>query len=61
MGRLCVPCDSQLKEAIFDQVDRSKFSIHQGSRKMHRDLRRMYWWKSMKHEVSEYVARCYTY
>ena len=42
MGRLCVPCDSQLKEDIFDQAHRSKLSIHPGSTKMYRDLRRIY-------------------
>ena len=27
---------------------------------MYKDLRMMYWWKGMKREVAEYVARCYT-
>ena len=60
MCRLHVPCDSQLKEEIFDQSHRSKFSIHLGNTKMYIDLRRMYWGKGMKREVAEYVARCYT-
>ena len=42
MGRLCVPCDAQLKEDIFDEAHRSRFSIHPGGTKMYRDLRRMY-------------------
>jgi hypothetical protein len=52
--------DAQLKEEIFDQAHNSRFSIHPGSTKMYKDLRRMYWWKGMKREVAEYVARCYT-
>ena len=55
-----MPCDSQLKEEIFDLAHRSKFSIHPGSMKMYKDVRRMYWWRGMKQEVDEYVARCYT-
>ena len=55
-----MPCDAQLKEEIFDQAHRSRFSIHPGGTKMYRDLMRMYWWKGMKREVAEYVARCYT-
>ena len=57
MVRLYVPCDSQLKEEIFDQAHCSKLSIHLGNTKMYRDLWRMYWWKGMKREVAEYVAR----
>ena len=60
LGRLCVPCDAQLKEEIFDQAHKSRFSIHPGGTKMYRDLRRMSWWKGMKREVAEYVARSYT-
>ena len=60
MGRLCVPCDAQLKEEIFDQAHRSKFLTHPGCTKMYRDMRRMYWWKGMKREVAKYVVRCYT-
>ena len=55
-----MPYDSQLKEEISNQAHCSKFSIHPGSTKMYRDVRRMYWWKGMKREVAEYVARCYT-
>ena len=55
LGRLCVSCDAQLKEEIFDQAHRSRFSIHPGGTKMYRDLRRIYWWKGMKREVAMYV------
>ena len=58
MGRLCIPIDAKLKEEIFDAAHRSKFAIHLGSTKMYRDVRRMYWWRGLKKEVADYVARC---
>ena len=37
---------------------RSKFSIHPGSNKMYRDMKRQYWWKGMKKDVARYVLKC---
>ena len=53
-------CDAKLNEEVFDAAHRSKFVIHLGNTKMYRDVRRMYWWRGLKREVDDYVARCYT-
>ena len=42
-GRLCVPNDDQVREEVLGECHRSKFSIHPGSTKMYRDMKRQYW------------------
>ncbi|KAA3477884.1 ty3-gypsy retrotransposon protein [Gossypium australe] len=33
-------------------------SVHPGSTKMYNDLKKWYWWPSMKKDISEFVSRC---
>ncbi|KAG7588696.1 Zinc finger CCHC-type [Arabidopsis suecica] len=59
-GRVCVPNDKELKEEILKEAHQSKFSIHPGSSKMYRDLKRYYHWVGMKKDVAAWVAKCST-
>ncbi|KAA3483519.1 pol protein [Gossypium australe] len=36
----------------------SKMYVSEGSIKMYRDIRSLYWWPEMKNEISEYVSSC---
>ena len=45
---------------ILDDAHQSKYSIHPGSTKMYRDLRRHYWWPGMKPRVAKYISKCAT-
>ena len=56
-GRLCVPT-TEVQEDLLHEAHRSMFSIHPGSIKMYKDLKRHYWWPGMKKSVAELVARC---
>ena len=40
------------------EAHRSKFSIHPGSTKMYMDLKRQYWWRGIKRDVANFVAKC---
>ena len=60
LTRLCVPDVHSLREEILDQAHRSRFAIHPGCTKMYRDLNYQFWWRGLKRDVAEYVARCYT-
>ncbi|KAA3478006.1 integrase [Gossypium australe] len=33
-------------------------SVHPGSTKMYIDLKKSYWWSSMKRDISEFVSKC---
>ncbi|TYJ96346.1 ty3-gypsy retrotransposon protein [Cucumis melo var. makuwa] len=60
-GRLCVPNISELKNAILEETHSSAYAMHPGSTKMYRTLKKTYWWRGMKQEITEYVDRCLIY
>ena len=41
-----------------DEAHNSKLSIHLGSNKMYHDLRHLYWWPNMKHDITKYISEC---
>ena len=57
-SRICVPNHQEVKQLILKEAHGSPCSIHPGSTKMYQDLKEMYWWRSMKREIAEYVAQC---
>jgi hypothetical protein len=58
-NRLCVP-KGEAREVLLDEAHNSAYSIHLGTTKMYLDLKTRYWWKGMKKEIAQYVARCDT-
>ena len=46
--RLVVPNQKHLKKQILDEAHESLLSIHPGSSKMYRDVRKRFWWKGLK-------------
>ncbi|WP_171949947.1 integrase zinc binding domain-containing protein, partial [Proteus mirabilis] len=59
-GRLVVPNDIVLREAVMHEAHRSKFAIHPGSTKMYQDMKRQYWWNGMKRDIGLFVKKCTT-
>jgi hypothetical protein len=57
-NRLVVPKVPSLKLEICDEAHKSKYTVHPGSTKMYKDLRRNFWWKGMKRYVADYVSKC---
>jgi hypothetical protein len=58
--RIWVPEYGDLQEEILREAHKSKYSIHHGSNKMSKDLRKNYWWPGMKKSVARYVEKCLT-
>jgi hypothetical protein len=56
--RLCVPDIKLIRELILKEAHETTYSIHPGSEKMYQDLKKRFWWFSMKIEIVEYVAVC---
>lgn len=56
--RVCVPKNSELVQKILNEAHSGTMSVHAGSNKMHNDLKQMYWWSGMKHDISDFVFRC---
>ena len=59
-SRLSVPNDMDLKKKILYESHNTVFTMHPGSDKMYQDMKQYYWWKGMKNDISEYVAKCLT-
>ncbi|KAK6148837.1 hypothetical protein DH2020_016362 [Rehmannia glutinosa] len=47
-GRLCIPKDESLRREILEEAHCAPYAAHPGSTKMYRDLRGVFWWRSMK-------------
>nr|GFB49507.1 retrotransposable element Tf2 [Tanacetum cinerariifolium] len=58
--RLCVPSDQALREKVMMEAHSSPFTVHPGSTKMYRDLKRYFWWNGMKQDVATFVSKCMT-
>jgi hypothetical protein len=57
-------CKEQLPDLRTDEegtlVHNLAYSIHPGTTKMYLDLKTRYWWRGLKKEIAQYVARCDT-
>jgi hypothetical protein len=58
--RLVVPKDFELHCKIMDEAHCSQYSIHPGTNKMYRDLKKNFLWTRMKREIARYVSECDT-
>ena len=56
--RICVPKKGDLRQIIMDEAHNSAYSIHPGATKMFMDLKEKYWWRAMKRDIAEFVAKC---
>jgi len=59
-GRITVSKGQGLRDEILRIAHHSLLSIHPGSSKMYRDVRRYYHWPGMKRSVAQWVAQCAT-
>ncbi|GJS26453.1 putative reverse transcriptase domain-containing protein [Tanacetum coccineum] len=59
-GRSWLPCYGNLRTVIMHESHKSKYSIHPGSDKMYQDMKKLYWWPSMKADIATYVSKCLT-
>ncbi|KAK8946881.1 hypothetical protein KSP39_PZI007254 [Platanthera zijinensis] len=58
-GRLCVLSRGKLREEVMYEGHFTKYSVHPGSTKMYKDMKKLFWWPGMK-DISYYVAKCQT-
>lgn len=58
--RLYVPEGKAVRQKLLGEAHCSNYTVHPGSTKMYRDLKREYWWPNMKKEIAEFVSKCHT-
>nr|GEV62415.1 hypothetical protein [Tanacetum cinerariifolium] len=59
-GRVWLPLFEGLRDLFMLESHKSKYSIHPGSDKMYRDLKKLYWWPNIKADIATYVRKCLT-
>ncbi|KAK8934587.1 hypothetical protein KSP39_PZI014471 [Platanthera zijinensis] len=59
-GRVCIPSVGKLREELMYEAHFAKYSVHPGSTKMYRDMKKLFWWPGLKKDVARYVAECNT-
>ncbi|GJV89508.1 putative reverse transcriptase domain-containing protein [Tanacetum coccineum] len=59
-GRSWLPCYGGLRTIIMHESHKLKYSFYPGSDKMYQDMRKLYWWPSMKADNATYVRKCLT-
>ncbi|KAA3470449.1 reverse transcriptase [Gossypium australe] len=55
---VCAPRNGELIRKILHKAHSGCLTVHPGSTKMYNDLKKWYWWPSMKKDISEFVSRC---
>lgn len=45
---------------ILGEIHRGSLSIHSGATKMYQDVKKLFWWSSMKRDVTRFVYACLT-
>jgi hypothetical protein len=55
-----VPKNFELHHKIMDEAYNLRYSIHPGTNKTYRDLKKNFWWTRMKREIAKYVSECDT-
>ena len=57
-NRLCVSDDVSLKGDIMREAHNARYSVHPGATKIYQDLKKVYWWLSIKREEAQFVSAC---
>lgn len=54
----CVSFNEELRNEVIQETHCSKYIIHPRIKRMYHDMERKYWWRGMKNNVTEIVAKC---
>jgi hypothetical protein len=57
-NQIYVPPNNELRSLILNEAHRAVYMAHPGVTKMRADLKPLFFWKGMKADIVNYVARC---
>ena len=57
-NRIYVPSNDELRRLIINEAHRAVYMDHLGVTTMRADLKPLFFWKGMKADIVNYVARC---
>ncbi|GJZ55724.1 putative reverse transcriptase domain-containing protein [Tanacetum coccineum] len=55
-----IPLVRSVRKLIMDEAHTSRYSALLWADKIYYDLRDLYWWPSMKRDITDYVSKCLT-
>ena len=58
MGHIYVPMSGDLCTLVLLEAHHALYSAHPRVKKMHVDLKQIYFWVGMRHDVANFVTRC---
>ena len=56
-NQICIPSNDVLRSLILNKAHREVYMAHPGVTKMRADLKPLFFWKGMKADIVNYVAR----
>ena len=57
-NRIYIPLNDELRSLILNEAHKETYIAHPGVTKMRVDLKPLFFWKGMKANIVNYVARC---
>ena len=55
-GRMYIPKEGGLREAILREAHRAHYCVHPAVKKMYADMKKLFFWAGMKRDVVDFVA-----
>ena len=53
---LCIPHVGGLREELLKGFHNSRFIVHPEETKMYNDMKQLYWWHGLKHDIAKFIA-----
>ena len=58
LGHIYVPVFGDLRTLVLSKAHRALYSTHPDVKKIHANLKWLYFWARMRHNIADFVARC---
>jgi hypothetical protein len=57
-GRMYIPEGGDIQSIILKESHRALYCVHTGVNKMYADMRKLFLWVGMKHDVVHFITKC---
>ena len=57
-NRLCNPYVGGLRRERLKDFHNFRFTVHPGGMKMYSDMKQLYWWPGLKHDIAKFTTQC---
>ncbi|XP_024021920.1 uncharacterized protein LOC112091761 [Morus notabilis] len=57
-GKIYVPDNEEIRKQILSEAYETSYSVHLGTTKMYKNLKKGFWWPGMKKYMAEFMSKC---